>query len=89
MQHLPDEAKVIYHAKQGKEQNSYDALTHHFVFFYSVPVRDKIPGECQSEVQDIKEFLNRFGNHLPHEIRNDSNRMSVRLQKPAGTQTRA
>jgi len=39
------------------------------------------PGEWAGEVQDIKGFLDRFGNHLPYEIRNDFNRMSARLQK--------
>ena len=43
------------------------------------------PGEWQGELQDIKEFLDRFGNHLPYEIRNDFNRMSARLQKSQGT----
>jgi phosphoenolpyruvate carboxykinase (GTP) len=42
------------------------------------------PGEWQAEVQDIKGFLDRFGNHLPYEIRNDLNRMSARLQKSTG-----
>jgi phosphoenolpyruvate carboxykinase (GTP) len=37
------------------------------------------PGEWQAEVQDIKDFLDRFGAHLPYEIRNDFNRMSARL----------
>ena len=42
------------------------------------------PGEWQAEVQDIKGFLDRFGNHLPYEIRNDFNRMSARLQNSQG-----
>jgi GTP-dependent phosphoenolpyruvate carboxykinase len=37
------------------------------------------------ELQDIKEFLDRFGAHLPYEIRNDFNRMSARLQGSRGT----
>jgi phosphoenolpyruvate carboxykinase (GTP) len=41
------------------------------------------PGEWQAEIQEIKDFLERFGTHLPYEIRSDLNRMSARLQKPA------
>jgi phosphoenolpyruvate carboxykinase (GTP) len=42
------------------------------------------PGEWQDELQDIKEFLDRFGAHLPYEIRNEFNRMSARLQGSRG-----
>jgi len=43
------------------------------------------PGEWQAKVQEIKGFLDRFGNQIPYEIRNDLNRLSSRLQTPAAT----
>ncbi|MFZ2054804.1 MAG: phosphoenolpyruvate carboxykinase (GTP) [Candidatus Aminicenantales bacterium] len=37
-------------------------------------------GEWQEEIRDIGAFLDRFGHHLPYEIRHDYNRMATRLQ---------
>jgi phosphoenolpyruvate carboxykinase (GTP) len=39
------------------------------------------PGEWQQELEDIRGFLDRFGNQVPYEIRNDFNRMSAALSK--------
>ena len=36
-------------------------------------------GEWQEEIQDIGAFLDRFGHHLPYEIRHDYDRMAARL----------
>ncbi|MBP1767164.1 MAG: phosphoenolpyruvate carboxykinase, partial [Candidatus Aminicenantes bacterium] len=43
---------------------------------------DVRPGEWQTEIQEITNFLERFGSQLPYEIRNELSRMSARLQKP-------
>lgn len=37
-------------------------------------------GEWQEEIRDIGAFLDRFGHHLPYEIRHDYNRMAARLR---------
>jgi phosphoenolpyruvate carboxykinase (GTP) len=37
-------------------------------------------GEWQEEIQDIGAFLDRFGPHLPYEIRHDYNQMAARLR---------
>jgi phosphoenolpyruvate carboxykinase (GTP) len=37
-------------------------------------------GEWREEIRDIGASLDRFGHHLPYEIRNDYNRMAARLQ---------
>jgi len=37
-------------------------------------------GEWQEEIQDIGAFLDRFGHHLPYEIRHDYDRMAARLR---------
>ena len=38
------------------------------------------PGECQSELADIKTFLGQFGPHVPYELWQDYNKMAERLQ---------
>jgi len=37
-------------------------------------------GEWEEEIQNIGAFLDRFGHHLPYEIRHDYNRMAARLR---------
>jgi phosphoenolpyruvate carboxykinase (GTP) len=37
-------------------------------------------GEWDEEIRDIGTFLDRFGHHLPYEIRHDYNRMAARLR---------
>ena len=37
-------------------------------------------GEWEEEIRDIGAFFERFGHHLPYEIRNDYNRMAARLR---------
>ncbi len=38
------------------------------------------PGEWDEELQEIRAFLDRFGQHLPYEIRRDSERMAAGLK---------
>ena len=38
------------------------------------------PGEWDEELQEVRAFLDRFGQHLPYEIRRDSERMAAGLK---------
>ncbi len=40
------------------------------------------PGEWQTELEEIKAFLNRFGPHMPYEIWQNYNTMAARLGRP-------